>query len=106
MPTTSHNFSPFIPGNRALEASGLTDKVIAITKASAGLAANLPEETRATIVRHMAVINSYYSNLIEGNRTHPHEIRAAQQGNFSKDPVKRDLQMGHLPILCLRDNNA
>ena len=93
MPTTSNNFSPFIPGDRALEASGLTDKVIAITKASASLAANLPEETRTTIVRHMAVINSYYSNLIEGNRTRPHEIRAAQQGNFSKDPVKRDLQM-------------
>jgi len=93
MPTTSHNFSPFVPSDRALEASALADKVIAITKSSAKLAANLAEETRTTIVRHMAVINSYYSNLIEGNRTRPHEIRAAQQGNFSTDPAKRDLQM-------------
>ncbi len=92
MPTTSHSFSPFIPSDRALETPGLTDKVIAITKASAALAANLPEETRATIIRHMTVINSYYSNLIEGNRTRPHEVRAAQQGNFSKDPIKRALK--------------
>lgn len=93
MPTTSHDFTPFIPGAQALEASGLTDRVIAITKASAMLAGTLPAETRLTIVRHMAVINSYYSNLIEGNRTRPHEIRAAQEGHFSADPVKRDLQL-------------
>ena len=93
MSTTSHNFSPFVPSDPALEASELTDKVITITKAAAGLTAYLPGETRSTIVRHMAVINSYYSNLIEGNRTRPHEIREAQQGHFSSDPAKRDLQM-------------
>ena len=38
------------------------------------------------------VINSYYSNLIEGNATRPHEIRAAQLGDFSDDLEKRDLQ--------------
>jgi len=60
---------------------------------SAQLAGQIPEITRETIVHHMAVINSYYSNLIEGNNTLPHEIRAAQVGGFSDDPVKRDLQL-------------
>jgi Fic family protein len=41
----------------------------------------------------MASINSYCSNLIEGNNTRPHEIRQAQVGDFSSDPVKRDLQL-------------
>lgn len=103
MPITSHDISPFIPSAQVLEASDLTDKVIAITKASARLAAYLPEDTRMTIIRHMAVINSYYSNLIEGNRTRPHEIREAQRGNFSEDPAKRDLQMESVAHIRVQD---
>jgi Fic family protein len=51
----------------------------------------------------MAVINSYYSNLIEGNRTLPHEIRAAQHGAFSDDPAKRDLQCESLAHIQVQD---
>jgi Fic family protein len=40
----------------------------------------------------MRVINSYYSNLIEGNPTRPHDIRAAQRGDYNADAAKRDLQ--------------
>jgi Fic family protein len=101
MPTTSHNFSPFLPGDAALAASDVTDKVLQMVASSARLAGNLPRETRQTIERYMAVINSYYSNLIEGNRTRPHEIRAAQRGDFAQDPAKRDLQLeslGHIRV--------
>lgn len=93
MVMTSHSFSPFIPSNETLEASLLSDKAIELSTASAKLAGMLPQETRQTITKHMAVINSYYSNLIEGNNTQPHEIRAAQQGEFLNDPAKRDLQL-------------
>ena len=96
MQTTSDNFSPFIPSNAALEGSDLADKAVTMITASARLAGGLPAETRNTITRHMTVINSYYSNLIEGNHTRPHEIRAAQRGDFSSDPAKRDLQMESL----------
>lgn len=92
MKTTIPSFTPFIPDEPALNASGLPDKAIALTTESAKLA-GIPLETRQVIANHMAVINSYYSNLIEGNRTQPHEIREAQQGNFSADPAKRDLQL-------------
>jgi Fic family protein len=92
MTMTSHSFTPFMPEEAALAATGLPDKALALTRESARLA-GIPLEIRRTIMAHMAVINSYYSNLIEGNRTQPHEIRQAQQGNFSADPARRDLQL-------------
>lgn len=95
------NFTPYIPSDAALASSALPDKATQLSNASAKLAGQIPEATRETIIRHMAVINSYYSNLIEGNSTLPHEIRAAQAGEFSTDPVKRDLQlesMAHIHV--------
>ena len=38
-------------------------------------------------------MNCYYSNLIEGHDTHPHDIeRALIQADYSIDPAKRALQ--------------
>jgi len=92
MTMTTHEFSPFVPSERALEASQLPDKAVSLATSSAKLAGNLADETRNTICEYMAVINSYYSNLIEGNKTQPHAIRAAQKGKYSEDTAKRDLQ--------------
>lgn len=88
--------SPFIPADETLAQSVLPDMAIALSAASARLAGQVAPVTRQTLAQHMAVINSYYSNLIEGNRTLPNEIRAAQQGTFSDDPAKRDLQLESL----------
>jgi len=96
MTTTPDAFSPFIPADEALAKTDLPDKVLALTAASAKLVGRVSPGTRQTIVRHMAVINSYYSNLIEGNHTLPHEIRAAQHGEFSRDAARRDLQLESL----------
>jgi Fic family protein len=103
MTTTTHEFSPFVPGEKALEASQLPDKAVRLATASAKLSGNLADETRNTIRRYIAVINSYYSNLIEGNKTRPHEIRAAQKGEFSKDPAKRDLQQESVSHIQLQN---
>lgn len=92
MVTTTHDFSPFAPSEASLEGSDLPDKAVKLVSSSAALSGSLAGETRKTIREYMAVINSYYSNLIEGNRTRPHEIRAAQKGEYSDDPAKRDLQ--------------
>ncbi len=92
MTTSTHDFSPFVPSERALEESQLPDKAVKLVSSSAKLSGNLAVETQKTIREYMAVINSYYSNLIEGNKTRPHEIRAAQKGEYSQDPAKRDLQ--------------
>ncbi len=92
MTTTTHDFSPFVPSEEALEASELPDKAVRLATSSAKLSGNLADKTRNTIREYMGVINSYYSNLIEGNKTRPQEIRAAQKGEYSDDPAKRDLQ--------------
>jgi Fic family protein len=96
MATSIMDIAPFIPGESALAQSSLPDKAIHLLNLSARLAGQLSPLTLATVERHMAAINSYYSNLIEGNATHPHEIRAAQRGNYSRDRAKRDLQQESL----------
>lgn len=96
MPDALPTLTPFLPGDRTLQLSPLPDKAVSLASLSAQLAGRLTDATLDTLRRHMAVINSYYSNLIEGNKTQPHEIRAALQGSYNIDPVKRDLQMESL----------
>ena len=101
MSTTLLDLTPFIPSVKTLEQSSLPDKALELNKQSAKLTGQLAPQTLATLEKYMRVINSYYSNLIEGNATRPHEIRAAQRGDYSGDPAKRDLQkesLGHMAV--------
>lgn len=101
MTTSIMDLAPFIPGDVRLQQSSLPDKAIALISQSARLTGQLAPLTLARLEQHMAAINSYYSNLIEGNATRPHEIRAAQRGNYSGDPAKRDLQresLAHMQV--------
>jgi hypothetical protein len=93
--------TPFIPSDHALAQSSLPDKAMTLVAQAAKLTGQLSPITLATLEQHMAVINSYYSNLIEGNATRPHEIRAALRGDYSGDVAKRDLQqesLAHLQV--------
>jgi Fic family protein len=95
------DIAPFTPSDKALQGSALPDKAMELHKKSARLSGQLPEQTRLTLETYMRVINSYYSNLIEGNATRPHEIRAAQRGSYSQDLARRDLQkesLGHMAV--------
>lgn len=96
MGTSIMAVAPFIPSDKALGQSDLPDKAVALSVASMAMAAQLSPLTLETLERYMRVINSYYSNLIEGNPTRPHEIRAAQRGDYSDDVAKRDLQQESL----------
>lgn len=101
MSTVVFDFTPFVPSDQALEKSGLPDKAILLNQKSFKLAGKLAGHTQRVLETHMRVINSYYSNLIEGNATRPYEIRAAQRGEYHADPAKRDLQMeslGHMAV--------
>lgn len=90
------DITPFIPSDAALAKSELPDKAMRLSTLSAKLSGQLSTITAETLERHMRVANSYYSNLIEGNATRPYEIRAAQRGEYSSDPAKRDLQQESL----------
>lgn len=97
------DLAPFIPGDKTLEQLRLPDKAIELITRSAKLTGQLAPLTLARLELHMAAINSYYSNLIEGNSTRPHEIRAAQRGNYSGDPAKRDLQQESLAHMQVQE---
>ena len=109
MGTSLLDMAPFTPSDKALAQSSLPDKALELTQLSARLSGQLPRLTLATITQYMGVINSYYSNLIEGNATRPHEIRAAQRSDYNDDPAKRDLQqesLAHISVQqWLRDRN-
>ncbi len=101
MSTTLLDLGPFIPSDKTLGQSTLPDKALELNKESAKLTGQLAPQTLVTLEQYMRVINSYYSNLIEGNATRPHEIRAAQRGDYSDDSAKRDLQkesLGHMAV--------
>jgi Fic family protein len=60
---------------------------------SAGFRRSLPESLLSSLATLVRAMNCYYSNLIEGHDTHPVDIERALQGDYSKDPKKRDLQL-------------
>lgn len=87
------SITPFCPGEITLNKSELPALAFKLHGLSAKLSGQLSVTSQQKLTEHMSVINSYYSNLIEGNTTHPREIRAAQAGNYSNEPAKRDLQL-------------
>ncbi len=91
--TSKLSITPFIPQESALQRHGIFNLVNQLDRQAAQLARMVPAENANTLRRHMAVMNSYYSNLIEGNLALPHEIREAQRGHYSDDPVKRGHQL-------------
>jgi len=103
MTTTFLSITPYIPSDKALDESFLPDKAFELQKQSAKLTGQISPITLITLEQYMRVINSYYSNLIEGNATRPHDIRAAQQGNYSADPAKRDLQKESLAHMAVQE---
>ena len=96
MATTITNLTPFIPSDRALAQSPLADKAVSLITLSAKLSGFLAPLSLERLEQYMASVNSYYSNLIEGNATRPHEILAAQRGEYMDAPAKRDLQLESL----------
>ena len=71
----------------------LEDLAREVIAASAKLEGRLAPQTLAGIKRLLRVVNSYYSNLIEGHSTHPIDIERAMQQDYSADQDKRDLQI-------------
>jgi Fic family protein len=97
------DLAPFIPSDKALGQSALPDKAVQLVNCAARLTGQLSPLTLVTLTHYMATINSYYSNLIEGNATRPHEIRAAQHGEYSRDAAKRDLQLESLAHIQVQE---
>ena len=84
-------------------APDLEDMAREVVSGSSALGGQLHPVTQQAVVELLRLINSYYSNLIEGHSTHPVDIERAMRQDYSSDPAKRDLQKESLAhISCQR----
>lgn len=74
----------------------LEDLAVKLVAASAKLTGRLAPIVLADIAQLLRVVNSYYSNLIEGHNTHPVDIERAMRQDYATEQDKRDLQLESL----------
>ena len=84
----------------------LEDLARQLVTVSAKLEARLPPATLAGVGKLLRVVNSYYSNLIEGHNTHPVEVERAMRADYSAAPDKRDLQVESLIHIEVQEEMA
>jgi len=70
----------------------LSDAIAELAAASAKLGHALNPRTAANLASLVRIMNTYYSNLIEGHNTRPKDIERALGGDFDEDEGRRDLQ--------------
>jgi Fic family protein len=71
----------------------IADLVAELSAASATLGRSLHPRTAANLAELVRVMNTYYSNLIEGHDTRPRDIERALAGDFDGDEGRRNLQL-------------
>jgi Fic family protein len=88
--TTPSSMEPLMPSSRRSE---LQDLAWTLGGESAALSSALSSPSRSAVAHLLRIVNSYYSNLIEGHATLPGDIERAYRQDFSEDPQQRDLQI-------------
>lgn len=71
----------------------ISDVVAELSAAAAKLGHALNPQTAANLAGLVRIMNTYYSNLIEGHNTRPRDIARAIDGNFDNDEARRNLQI-------------
>ncbi len=71
----------------------IADVVADLSAAGAVLGSALHPTTAANLAALVRIMNSYYSNLIEGHDTRPRDIERALAGRFDRDEGRRNLQL-------------
>ena len=84
-----HRMTPLLPE----EVDYLQDLALEVLQKSATLGSRQHSTTLNTLRELLRIINSYYSNLIEGHNTHPYDIVRAMQKEYDSEPAKRNLQV-------------
>jgi Fic family protein len=75
------------------KAEELHDLALSVIQKSAALGSRQHPVTLNTLQELLRIVNSYYSNLIEGHNTHPYDIVRAMQREYDSEPAKRNLQL-------------
>ena len=71
----------------------IADLAAELAAASAKLGRSLHARTAANLAGVVRMMNTYYSNLIEGHNTRPRDIERALAGEFDRDEDRRNLQL-------------
>lgn len=71
----------------------IADVVATLSAAGAILGSALHPTAAANLAALVRIMNTYYSNLIEGHDTRPRDIERALAGNFDQDEGRRNLQL-------------
>jgi Fic family protein len=71
----------------------LSDVVAELAAAAAKLGHGLNPRTAANLAGLVRLMNTYYSNLIEGHNTRPRDIERALAGELDRDKERRNLQI-------------
>ncbi|WP_454918788.1 Fic family protein [Xanthobacter sediminis] len=71
----------------------ISDALAELSAASATLGSSLNPRTAANLADLVRIMNTYYSNLIEGHDTRPRDIERALAGRFDEDEKRRNLQV-------------
>src|SRR5215469_12118966 len=74
-------------------AAPIADTIAELAAASATIGKALHPRTAANLADLVRIMNTYYSNLIEGHDTRPRDIERALEGEFDKDKERRNLQV-------------
>jgi len=72
---------------------GIADTIAELAAASATLGKTLHPRTAANLADLVRIMNTYYSNLIEGHDTRPRDIERALAGQLDQDEGRRSLQL-------------
>lgn len=71
----------------------IADLAAELSAASAKLGRQLHPRTAGNLADLVRIMNTYYSNLIEGHNTRPRDIERALAGEFDRDQARRHLQL-------------
>jgi Fic family protein len=71
----------------------VADLTAELSAGSAKLGRNLHPRTAANLADLVRIMNTYYTNLIEGHHTRPKDIERALAGQLDLEEGRRDLQM-------------
>ncbi|MCA6110801.1 Fic family protein [Bradyrhizobium cenepequi] len=71
----------------------ISDVMAELSAATARLGQALHPKTAANLAGLVRIMNTYYSNLIEGHNTRPRDIERAIGGQFDNDQGRRNLQI-------------
>ncbi|HUJ03289.1 MAG TPA: Fic family protein, partial [Rhizomicrobium sp.] len=87
----------------------VADIIAEIASASAALGRTLHPQTAANLADLVRIMNTYYSNLIEGHNTRPRDIERALAHDLDRNEERRNLQLeaaAHVRVQREIDNMA